>query len=33
VGSPGWEDVPQGQAWDTFIIDDDDELEPSADEL
>ena len=31
-GSPGWEDVPDGQAWDTLVIDDDDELEPSADE-
>ena len=31
-GSPGWEDVPNGEAWDTFVIDDDDELEPSTDE-
>jgi len=30
-GSPDWENIPEGQAWDTFI-DDDDELEPSADE-
>ena len=30
-GSPGWEDVSNGEAWDTFVIDDD-KLEPSADE-
>ena len=29
--SPGWEDIPNGEAWNTFIIDND-ELEPSADE-
>ena len=30
-GSPGWEDVSDGEAWDIFVIDDDDELKPSAD--
>ena len=32
-GSDGWEDISEGQAWDVFVIDDDDELEPSDDEL
>ena len=31
-GSPGWKDVPNGEAWDTFVIDDDDKLKSSADE-
>ena len=31
-GSPAWEDVTNGEAWDTFVIDNDDELEPSTDE-
>ena len=31
-GSPDWEDVPEDQGWDIFVIDNDDELKSSADE-